>query len=33
VIGRVGPIVVATTLALRPTRQSFRNPESRPILG
>jgi trk system potassium uptake protein len=33
VIGRVGPIALATSLALRPTRRTFRNPESRPILG
>ncbi len=33
VAGRIGPIAVATALALRPTRQAFRNPESRPILG
>lgn len=32
-IGRVGPIAVATALALRPTRHTFRNPESRPLLG
>ncbi|MEJ2577816.1 MAG: potassium transporter TrkG [Kineosporiaceae bacterium] len=32
-VGRVGPIAVATTLALRPTRNSYRNPEARPILG
>jgi Trk-type K+ transport system membrane component len=33
IIGRVGPIALATSLALRPVRRAFRNPESRPILG
>jgi Trk-type K+ transport system membrane component len=33
IIGRVGPIAVATSLALRPASRAFRNPESRPILG
>lgn len=32
-LGRVGPIAVATALALRPSRQAFRHPETRPILG
>ncbi|HET9655578.1 MAG TPA: potassium transporter TrkG [Kineosporiaceae bacterium] len=32
-IGRAGPIAVATALALRPNRQPFRQPEARPILG
>lgn len=32
-IGRAGPIAVATALALRPDRQPFRHPETRPILG
>jgi Trk-type K+ transport system membrane component len=32
-VGRAGPIAVATTLALRPNRQPFRHPETRPILG
>jgi Trk-type K+ transport system membrane component len=32
-VGRVGPIAVATALALRPNRQAFRHPEARPILG
>ncbi len=33
VVGRVGPISVATALALRPTRRTYRHPEARPILG
>jgi trk system potassium uptake protein TrkH len=32
-VGRVGPIALATTLALRPNRRPFRQPEARPILG
>lgn len=31
--GRAGPILAATALALRPNRQPFRNPRTRPILG
>lgn len=31
--GRIGPIAIATALALRPNRQPFRHPETRPILG
>lgn len=31
--GRAGPLAVATALALRPNRQPFRQPETRPILG
>lgn len=32
-IGRVGPITVATTLALRPRRLAFELPKERPIIG
>jgi trk system potassium uptake protein TrkH len=32
-VGRAGPIAVATALALRADRQAFRQPETRPILG
>ncbi len=32
-IGRVGPITFATALALRQTRQAYRNPAARPIVG
>ena len=32
-IGRVGPITFATALALRHTRQAYRNPAARPIVG
>jgi trk system potassium uptake protein len=31
--GRLGPITLATALALRHTRRAFRNPEARPIVG
>lgn len=33
VAGRVGLIALATALALRPSRRTFRHPEARPILG
>lgn len=33
IVGRAGPIAVATALALRPNRQPFRRPEGRPLLG
>ncbi len=32
-VGRVGPITFATALALRQTRQAYRNPAARPIVG
>jgi trk system potassium uptake protein TrkH len=32
-LGRAGPITVATALALRQNRRAFRHPETRPILG
>ena len=32
-IGRVGPITVATTLALRPRRLVYELPKERPIIG
>jgi Trk-type K+ transport system membrane component len=32
-IGRVGPITVATTLALRPRRLMYELPKERPIIG
>lgn len=32
-IGRAAPIALATAMALRPNRQPFRHPETRPIIG
>lgn len=32
-LGRVGPITVASALALRRTPRAYRNPEARPIIG
>jgi trk system potassium uptake protein TrkH len=32
-LGRVGPITVASALAMRSTPKAYRNPESRPIIG
>lgn len=31
--GRIGPVALATALALRPHRQTFRNAEARPVIG
>jgi potassium uptake TrkH family protein len=32
-LGRVGPITVASALALRPSQRAYRNPEARPMVG